>query len=74
MTGLLDSLAVCLRKGGCIVVPGLVPDQYYLTLGTTVAGGLVFGATSRIEPQGGRGGGRWLGRGVGACLPALSCC
>lgn len=52
VTGLLDALETCLRKGGCNVVPGLIDDQYYLTLWTTVTGGLIFGATSRIEPQG----------------------
>lgn len=49
---MLDSLDVCLRKGGCKVPPGLPSEQYYFTLGCAVAGGLILGSVLRIDPQG----------------------
>lgn len=45
----------CLGKpGGCLVVPGVPDEQYYFTLLTSVAGGLVAGFVSKLEPQGER--------------------
>ncbi|GLI59244.1 hypothetical protein VaNZ11_001090, partial [Volvox africanus] len=40
------------RPDGCTVVPGLPEEQYYFTLVTSVAGGLVAGFVSKLEPQG----------------------
>ncbi|GFR45534.1 hypothetical protein Agub_g6927 [Astrephomene gubernaculifera] len=55
-TALLTSAGVlmdCLgRPGGCAVVPGLPEEQYYFTLATSIAGGLVAGFVSKLEPQG----------------------
>ena len=48
----LDALDVCIRKGGCAVPPGLPQNQYVFTLVTAVAGGLICGASLRLEPQG----------------------
>lgn len=48
----LDALDVCLRKNGCPVPPGLPQDQYFFTLATSIAGGAIAGAVSRIDPQG----------------------
>ena len=49
----VDALAGCLeRPGGCAVVPGLPTDQYKLTLGTSILGGLVAGYASRLQPDG----------------------
>ncbi len=51
-----DALVECLEKpGGCAVVPGLPEDQYKLTLGTSILGGLVAGYASRLQPDGGHG-------------------
>lgn len=51
----IDALATCLeRPGGCAVVPGLPSDQYNLTLGTSILGGLVAGYASRLQPDGDR--------------------
>ena len=51
----IDALATCLeRPGGCAVVPGLPADQYNLTLGTSILGGLVAGYASRLQPDGDR--------------------
>ena len=51
----IDALATCLEKpGGCAVVPGLPTDQYNLTLGTSILGGLVAGYASRLQPDGDR--------------------
>lgn len=46
------------RPNGCVVVPGLPEEQYYFTLITSIAGGLVAGFVSKLEPQGGWIGGR----------------
>lgn len=55
MLNTVDALATCLEKpGGCAVVPGLPPDQYNLTLGTSILGGLVAGYASRLQPDGDR--------------------
>eukprot|EP00879_Flechtneria_rotunda_P020931 GHRR01022039.1.p1 GENE.GHRR01022039.1~~GHRR01022039.1.p1 ORF type:complete len:261 (+),score=76.68 GHRR01022039.1:446-1228(+) len=51
--GAMSAVTECLgRDQGCAVVPGLVPEEYYATLACSVAGGLVAGFVSRIEPQG----------------------
>ncbi|GLC37253.1 hypothetical protein PLESTB_001143400 [Pleodorina starrii] len=48
-----EILIGCLGKpGGCAVVPGLPEEQYYFTLVTSIAGGLVAGFVSKLEPQG----------------------
>lgn len=49
MAALIDCLG---RPDGCRVVPGLPPDQYFFTLWCAIAGGLVAGFVSKIEPQG----------------------
>jgi hypothetical protein len=52
----VDVLTTCLAAPeGCAVVPGLPEDQYYFTLGCAIAGGLVAGFVSKIEPQGEEG-------------------
>lgn len=57
LQGAVGALADCLeRPDGCRVVPGLPIEQYYATLTCSVAGGLVAGFVSKIEPQG-----EWLG-------------
>ena len=56
MLNTADALAECLEKrGGCAVVPGLPEDQYKLTLGTSILGGLVAGYASRLQPDGEHG-------------------
>ncbi len=39
----IEALEVCLRQGGCAVVPGLPQEQWILTLVTSIVGGLVCG-------------------------------
>jgi hypothetical protein len=39
----IETLELCLRRGGCSVVPGLPREQWALTLVSSVVGGLVFG-------------------------------
>lgn len=41
-----------LKPEGCRVVPGLPIDQFYFTLVLSIAGGLVFGFSSKLEPAG----------------------
>ena len=69
----LDALTGCLRRGGCTVVPGIDADHYNLTLGASIAGGLVCGSALRLDPGGERGGGGGgegeAGVSAGACLP-----
>lgn len=49
----MDTVEVCLEKpDGCKVVPGLPQNQFYFTLGTSVAGGIVLGFASKLEPGG----------------------
>jgi hypothetical protein len=45
----IDTLKLCLRQGGCSLVPGLPREQWLLTLVSSVVGGLVcgFAAQSR---------------------------
>lgn len=39
----LDSIKVCLRQGGCNVVPGLPREQWLFTLMTSIVGGIICG-------------------------------
>lgn len=49
----MSALVECLgRDEGCKVVPGLPQEQYLATLACSIAGGLVAGFVSKIEPQG----------------------
>ena len=52
MLGVLDAMSTCLERGGCAVVPGLPSNQYQLTLITSLVGGVVFGFSTTIPPQG----------------------
>ena len=49
----INSVKVCLERGGCEVVPGLPKEQYLWTLSTSILGGLVagFSAAPRKEGQ-----------------------
>jgi hypothetical protein len=49
----MGALVQCLgQPDGCKVVPGLPPEQYYFTLWSSIAGGIVAGFVAKIEPQG----------------------
>jgi len=50
--GAVGALAECLHSNGCYVVPGLDQDHYVFTLVTAVVGGIVLGASTRIDPKG----------------------
>lgn len=50
--GMMGALTGCLERGGCFVVPGLTSDHYAFTLAVSVAGGLIAGAASKLEPYG----------------------
>jgi len=39
----INSVKICLERGGCTVVPGLPKEQYFWTLCTSILGGLVAG-------------------------------
>ena len=39
----INSVKICLEKGGCQVVPGLPNEQYLWTLSTSILGGLIAG-------------------------------
>ncbi|KAI8476668.1 MAG: hypothetical protein J3K34DRAFT_373727 [Monoraphidium minutum] len=53
VTQAVGALTQCLAAPeGCKVVPGLPSDQYYFTLAFSVAGGLIAGFVSKLEPQG----------------------
>ena len=49
----INSVKICLERGGCEVVPGLPKEQYIWTLCTSILGGLVagFSAAPRKEGQ-----------------------
>ena len=49
----INSVKICLERGGCQVVPGLPKEQYIWTLCTSILGGLVagFSAAPRKEGQ-----------------------
>ncbi|MBW4469652.1 MAG: TPM domain-containing protein [Stenomitos rutilans HA7619-LM2] len=48
----LSSIKTCLRQGGCQVVPGLPPEQWVLTLITSVVGGVVCGFAAKPRREG----------------------
>jgi len=50
----LESIKICLRQGGCNVVPGLPREQWILTFITSVIGGVIcgFAAQPRKQNQG----------------------
>lgn len=48
----LDSIKLCLRQGGCNVVPGLPQEQWVLTLITSIVGGLVCGFAAHPRKSG----------------------
>ncbi len=48
----LESIKVCLRQGGCRVVPGLPREQWILTLITSIMGGLVVGFAAQPRKPG----------------------
>ena len=48
----LDSIKLCLRQGGCKVVPGLPPEQWILTLITSIVGGVVCGFAAKPRKEG----------------------
>lgn len=52
ITSALDTVATCLTKGGCQVVPGLPQEQWILTLITSVAGGVVCGLAAIPRKKG----------------------
>ena len=49
----INSVEICLNRGGCQVVPGLPKEQYIWTLCTSILGGLIagFAAAPRKEGQ-----------------------
>ena len=48
----INSVKVCLDKGGCQVVPGLPKEQYIWTLCTSILGGLVAGFAAAPRKKG----------------------
>jgi hypothetical protein len=48
----LESIQVCLRRGGCQVVPGLPREQWILTLITSILGGVVLGFAAQPRQEG----------------------
>ncbi|HEY9896407.1 MAG TPA: TPM domain-containing protein [Candidatus Sericytochromatia bacterium] len=48
----LESIKLCLRRGGCLVVPGLPPEQWVLTLITSIVGGVVCGFAAKPRKEG----------------------
>lgn len=48
----LSSIKTCLRRGGCQVVPGLPPEQWVLTLITSIVGGVVCGFAAKPRKEG----------------------
>ncbi len=48
----IDSVKICLERGGCQVVPGLPKEQYIWTLSTSILGGLVAGFASAPRKEG----------------------
>lgn len=48
---IVDSIDECLRKGGCVRVPGLPEEQYVFTLVLAVVAGLIAGFSSRLQPN-----------------------
>jgi energy-converting hydrogenase Eha subunit A len=52
ITSALDTVASCLTRGGCQVVPGLPQEQWILTLVTSVVGGVVCGLAAIPRKKG----------------------
>lgn len=50
--GALESIEICLRRGGCAVVPGLPQEQWILTLVTSIVGGVVCGFVAHPRKPG----------------------
>ena len=50
--GALESIETCLRRGGCVVVPGLPQEQWILTLITSIVGGVVCGFAAHPRKPG----------------------
>jgi TPM domain len=48
----LSSLEICLRRGGCAVVPGLPQEQWILTLVTSIIGGIICGFAAHPRKEG----------------------
>jgi hypothetical protein len=48
----IDALQECLRRGGCLVVPGLPREQWLLTLVTATVGGIVCGFAAQPRKEG----------------------
>jgi hypothetical protein len=48
----LESVELCLRRGGCNVVPGLPREQWILTLITSIVGGVVLGFAAQPRQPG----------------------
>lgn len=48
----LESIKLCLRQGGCNVVPGLPREQWILTLVTSILGGVVLGFAAQPRKPG----------------------
>jgi len=48
----INSVEICLERGGCQVVPGLPKEQYIWTLCTSILGGLVAGFASAPRKEG----------------------
>ena len=48
----LESIKLCLRQGGCRVVPGLPREQWILTLITSVLGGIICGFAAHPRKPG----------------------
>jgi TPM domain len=50
--GALESVKTCLRRGGCLVVPGLPREQWILTLISSILGGVICGFAA--QPRDGK--------------------
>jgi hypothetical protein len=48
----IDAIAVCLDRDGCSVVPGIPPEQWVLTLITSIVGGFIFGFAGHPRKEG----------------------
>ena len=48
----INSVKICLERGGCQVVPGLPKEQYIWTLCTSILGGLVAGFAAAPRKEG----------------------
>lgn len=48
----LESIKVCLRQGGCRVVPGLPQEQWVFTLVTAIVGGIICGFAAHPRQEG----------------------